>query len=97
MTRMIQEADQPMWFSKAEIPPPPTPVARRRAAAAGAVPTTTAASSSSGSSGYSMVDEPGFTVGAFSGMTFRNIHEKYPTQYTKMKTAVQKDKNLPPE
>ena len=38
-----------------------------------------------------------FTVGAFSGITFRNVHEKYPTQYTKMKAAVQKGKTLPPE
>jgi hypothetical protein len=73
-------------------PPPPIPVASRRAAATRTVPVAKA-SSSSGSSGY----EPSSTVGTFAGMTFRNVHEKYPAQYIRMKEAVQKGKTLPPE
>ena len=79
--------------AKAEIPPPPTPVASRRAAATRTVPVAKA-SSSAGSSG----SEPSFTVGVFAGTSFRNVHEKYPAQYIKMKAAVQKGKGpLPPE
>ena len=81
--------------SRGEIPPPPTPVGRRHTATAGAIPTI--ASSSSGSSDYSIVEEPTCTVGAFAGMTFCKVHGKYPTQYTKMKAAIQKGKTFPPE
>ena len=77
----------------AEVPPPPTPVAVRRAAATRTVPVAKA-SSSTGSTG----SEPSFTVGVFAGTSFRNVHEKYPAQYIKMKTALQKGKGpLPPE